>query len=39
MATIYFGTSTDSQHLLVLLTGLPKAIGKGSQQKSTFLSV
>jgi len=37
MAAIYFGNSTDS--LSLLLIGLPKAIGNGRQQKSTFLGI
>jgi len=36
---MYFGNSTDSQHLSVLLIGLPKAMGNGSQHKSTFLCI
>jgi len=39
MAAMYFGNSTDLQYLSVLLIGLPKAIGNGSQHKSTFLCI
>jgi hypothetical protein len=39
MAAIYFGNSTDSHHLSVLLIGLPEAIGNRSQQKFTFLFI
>jgi hypothetical protein len=39
MATIYFGNSTDSHHLSVLLIGLPEAIGNRSQQKFAFLFI